>query len=93
MDDHLGPIAAPQARGQVALTEGLLGTITVARALVLGGRTVDLSGLNDQVGALTALLLDMPWDESRRLLPQLHDMVAELDRLAAAIRRAGGAGT
>ncbi len=90
MEEHWR-ITNPQLQRRGEMAQRLLGTIAMARALVLGGRIVDLSGLNDRIGALSAQLLDMPWEESRMLLPQLHGMVVELDRLALAMRNASGA--
>ena len=59
--------------------------VDMARALILGGRTVDLAGLNDRVGLLCAQMLDMDHAEARALLPKIQHITTQLDALSAAL--------
>lgn len=67
-------------------------TLAVARALVLGGRAVDLRGIEDGVGALCARTLDLGPADAKALVPALHALRARLDELAAAVHQAAEAG-
>ncbi len=59
--------------------------IDLSRGLMLGGRTVDLDGLRDRVGALSARMLDLPPDKAREILPRIADIAAALERLEALV--------
>ena len=72
-----------------ALADRINNSLAVARALVLAGRTVDLGGLQDGIGVLCAKTLDLPGDEGRRMLPLLHETLAQLDSMARALRAPG----
>ena len=67
----------------------LMRTIGVARALVRGGRTLNLAGMDDGVGLLCAQALDLPAARGRAMLPQLTAVLAEIDALSGALREAG----
>ena len=78
----------------LTLADRLARTVSVARALVDAGRSVDLTGLEDGVGLLCAKTLDMPVGESRGMLPAMLELRAQIDSLAARVtdkQRAGGA--
>jgi len=68
-----------------ALSDELTNIVGVARALVEGGRTVDLAGLDRQVGLLCAKTLDLPPDEGRRLRPRLIALSATVETLLRAM--------
>jgi hypothetical protein len=68
------------------LAERLARTLAVARALAIAGRQVDLAGIQDGVGLLCAKTLDLPRTEARRLLPALHELLAQIDSLRMALR-------
>jgi hypothetical protein len=68
------------------LADRLTRTVSVARALIATGRTVDLRGLQDGVGLLCAKTLDLHHDDSRHLLPAILELVAQIDRLSLAVR-------
>jgi len=78
-------IAAAHVR-LLLLADRLTRTVSVARALIATGRTVDLSGFEDGVGVLCAKTLDMHRDESRPLLPAMLELAAQIDRLSLAVR-------
>jgi len=69
----------------MTLADRLTRTISIARALVEAGRSVDLSGLEDGVGLLCAKTLDMHTAESRQLLPAMLELRAQIDSLSARI--------
>jgi hypothetical protein len=69
----------------------LIRTMSVARGLVRGGRTLDLAGIEDGVGLLCAQALDLPADQGRPLVGPLRDVLAEVEGLAAALREARAA--
>ncbi len=60
-------------------------TAALARALVLAGRTVELAGLEGQVGLLCAKALDLPPEEGRQMRTELAILLAELDALAGTL--------
>ncbi len=71
------------------LASRLARTIGLARALVQGGRQLDLTGIDDGIGVLCAQTLDLPPDQAQMMLPLLWDMRTQIDSLTAALR--GGA--
>ena len=71
-----------------AYADDLARTLGVARGLVDAGRAVDLAGLEDQVGLLCAKALDLPRDEGRVMRGELVALLARLDGLSVALRRA-----
>jgi hypothetical protein len=71
------------------LAERLINTMSVARGLVRGGRTLDLAGIEDGVGLLCAQALDLPAEHGRNLAGLLRDVLAEVEGLTAAVREAG----
>jgi hypothetical protein len=66
----------------------LIRTMSVARGLVRGGRTLDLAGIEDGVGLLCAQALDLPSDQGQALTGLLCEVRAELDGLEAALDEA-----
>ena len=60
--------------------------LRMTRALVAGGRSVDLMGLERQVGLLCAKTLDLPPDEGRALRTVLINLLADLDSLSSTLR-------
>jgi hypothetical protein len=78
--------AADPVHQLVTLAERLGRTAAVARALVLAGRTVDLTGIEDGIGLLCAKSLDLPREQARDILPALHALLAQLSSLTSAIQ-------
>jgi hypothetical protein len=82
-----GAAAAFDGRARVnGLALRLSRTIGVARALVRGGRQLDLTGIDDGVGLLCAKILDLPDQEARTMLPALLDVLGQVEALQAALR-------
>ncbi len=79
---------APRDR-LIELARRLSRTLTLARALVQGGRTLNLTGIDDGIGMLCAQTLDLCAEEARDMRPTLHEVMAQIDLLTAAIRAAG----
>ncbi len=73
----------------LALKGGVQRTIGVTRALVAGGRMVDLTGLDRGVGLLCAKALDLPIDRGRDLQPHLVTLRLEVEALTQALRDTG----
>lgn len=69
-----------------AATEAMLGTIAVARALVEGGRRVDLAGLDREIGTICAAALALPAAEGQQLRPTLETLAQAVDGLARLLR-------
>jgi hypothetical protein len=65
--------------------DSLGGTVAVARALVEGGRRVDLAGLERDCAVLCAALMSLDPPEARRLRPAMEDLLFQVNRLAADI--------
>ena len=74
------------------LASRLARTIGLARALVLGGRQLDLTGIDDGIGVLCAQTLDLAPDQARVMLPTLLDLRAQIDLLSAALRGSASSG-
>ena len=62
--------------------------VSLARRLVGRGVTVDLTGLEQQVGLLCAKSLDLPPEEGRRMRPDLIALNADVDQLARVLAAA-----
>lgn len=56
-------------------------TLAMARALVRGGRQVDLAGLEEEAAAICAALASSPPAHALPLRPAMLALVAELDAL------------
>ena len=56
-------------------------TLAMARALVRGGRQVDLVGLEEEAAAICAALASSPSAHALPLRPAMLALVAELDAL------------
>lgn len=69
-----------------AAVEAMLGTIAVARALVGAGRRIDLTGLDQEIAALSAAAIALPVEEGRALRPAMESLHDSLQALAAALR-------
>ena len=78
-----GLIAPPPRLSELA--ERLARTVGLARALVQGGRHLDLTGIDDGVGVLCAQTLDLPPDQARSMLPLLWGVREQVSSLTAAL--------
>jgi hypothetical protein len=68
-----------------AAIDTLGGTVAVARALVEGGRLIDLAGLERDCAVLCAALMALDPSDARRLRPALEELLFQVNRLAAHI--------
>lgn len=65
----------------LAAIDSLQGTLTMARALVLAGREVDLHGLDREAARLCAAVACLPGDSGQALLGSLIGLTREVDAL------------
>ena len=82
------PTLEPQSlevAATLAAIDSLQATLTMARALVLAGREVDLAGLDNEAARLCAAVACMPGDSGQALLPSLIGLAHELDALSVCI--------
>ncbi len=76
----LAPFDAGTALFEVsAFADGIIQTLRIARALLLGGRKVCLEGLDAQVAQLCARCLGLDQQDASRLRLHLLALRAELD--------------
>ena len=68
-----------------AAIDTLGGTVAVARALVEGGRLIDLAGLERDCAVLCAALMALAPSDARGLRPALEELLFQVNRLAAHI--------
>lgn len=65
----------------MAAIESLHGTLSMARALVVSGREIDLAGLDREAARLCAAVACLPGNSGQALLGPLHALARELDLL------------
>jgi hypothetical protein len=85
MDRHAEPAPSSPSDRAAALARAAVGTLQVARALAQSRRSIDLAGLDQEIGRLCAAALDLPAAQGRAMRPLLVDVLAELDALAACV--------
>lgn len=71
----------------MAAIESLHGTLTMARALVVSGRAIDLAGLDREAERLCAAVACLPGDSGQALLTSLQALAFELDLLTGVMPR------
>lgn len=76
------PFAAAEALAAAATR-----TLQLSYNLALAGRVLDLAGLDQLIGRLTASILDLDAPDGRRLRTVLSGVLDRLDRLEHAITR------
>jgi hypothetical protein len=81
------PKTATHAEAVHAAIEAMGGTVAVARALVEGGRRVDLEGLDRDAAALCAAVMALAPEDGRRLRPALEALLRQVDGLTAEVAR------
>lgn len=79
--------AASHTQAVHAAIEAMGGTVLMARALVEGGRRVDLEGLDRDAMALCVAVLALGPEEGRRLRPALEALLRHVNDLAGEIAR------
>jgi len=80
-DDH----SSSRVSTTRACVESLLAMVRLARALAEAGETIDLKGLDDQVGRLCARILDLPLADGRAMRNDLKTLQQETDALRASL--------
>ncbi len=73
----------------VARSEVVRHTMQVAAGLAVGGRRIDLTGLDHTVGLLCAKALDLSPAEGRAARTGLVALLTEVDALSLALRAKG----
>ena len=81
------PKTATHAEAVGAAIEALGGTVAVAKALVEGGRRVDLAGLDRDATSLCAAVLTLSADEARALRPALETLLRQVEGLSVEVAR------
>lgn len=66
--------------------ESMRDTLAMARALVEGGRTIDLAGLEAEAAAICAAVQTLPIGSGDALRPAMLALVREVEALAATLR-------
>lgn len=77
------PNAEFEAAG--AMAEAVARTLEVSTTLAMAGRTIDLGGLENWIGRLTASSLDLDPADGRRMRPALVGLLRRLDKLEQAM--------
>ncbi len=67
------------------MIDSMLGTMILARELVLTHRAIDVTGLDQQAGLLCARVLDLPCDDAQALRPALHRLADAAEALQTAL--------
>jgi hypothetical protein len=80
-----GTPANPQTMPTLAAIEALHDTVRMARALVDGGRRIDLAGLDAEAATLCTAVALLPAGAARPLRPALEALAREVDGLAVAL--------
>ena len=73
---------AIEVAATLAAIDSMQGTLTMARALVLAGREVDLAGLDREAARLCAAVACLPGDSGQALLGSLMGLTREVDLLS-----------
>ena len=72
-----------------ALSHGVLATVDMAAGLAMGGRRIDVVGLDHAVGLLCAKALDLPPAEGHAACAGLFALLTQMDALSSALRTTG----
>ena len=83
------PHSHDAAAAVAALSQGVLATVDMAAGLAMGGRRVDVAGLDRAVGLLCAKALDLPPAEGHAACAGLFALLTQMDALSLALRTTG----
>jgi hypothetical protein len=81
---------AIEVAATLAAIDSMQGTLTMARALVLAGREVDLAGLDREAARLCAAVACLPGDSGQALLASLMGLTREVDLLSVCMPEPSG---
>lgn len=73
-------MSAADILGEIAQVSSM---VSVARQLLMSGRTVDLAALEGRMRGLCTAVDGLPVEEGRDLVPSLEALMASLERLDA----------
>lgn len=76
---------ATHAEAVHAAIEAMGGTVAVARALVEGGRRVDLKGLDRDTTAICAAVMALGVEDAKLLRPALEELLRQVESLTAEV--------
>ncbi|MBB6254278.1 hypothetical protein [Nitrospirillum iridis] len=82
------PPLSPAAEALAEAMDGLLAILNRTADLVTAGDTVDFAGLEDEATALCNAVVHLPPPEARLFLPRLETVLAALERLETAVKKA-----
>ena len=85
--EHRRSTQSFEVAATMAAIESLHGTLSMARALVVSGRAIDLAGLDREAARLCAAVACLPGDSGQALLASLHALMRELDLLVGCMPR------
>lgn len=69
----------------LAAIDSLQGTLSMARALIISGREIDLAGLDREAARLCAAVACLPGDSGQALLTPLMGLTRAVDLLSVCI--------
>jgi hypothetical protein len=69
----------------LSFLEDMSNTVAIIRRLVENGRAVDLTGLDNRMGLLCAMTLDLPSELGRALRPELIRLLGEVDAVSTVL--------
>lgn len=78
-----------EAAAALAAIDNLGGVLQVARALALGGRAVDLAGLDQQAARVCVVVGLLPPEDAQPLRAALLGVVRDVDALRSALTDPG----
>lgn len=81
------PHSTFEVAATLAAVESLHGTLSMARALVVSGRDIDLAGLDREAARLCAAVACLPGDSGQALLASLQALTREIDLLTVVMPR------
>lgn len=70
-----------------AAIDSMGGTVALARALVEGGREVDLEGLDQDANSLCAAVMMLEREQARQLRPALEALLRQVNDLTVEVAR------
>ncbi len=70
----------------LAMAGSVQRTLRIATSLAESGRRIDIAGLENWMGRLTARVLDLEPEDGRAVRPVLIGLLGDLDRLEHAVR-------
>ena len=74
-----------EVAAMLAAIDSLQGTLTMARALVMAGREVELEGLDREAARLCAAVACLPGDSGQVLIGSLVSLTREIDALSVCL--------